>query len=373
MIVGERFTQVEDTEGVFGELVRLLAPWGTLLVDAPRASGWRELTLGLLEGGSYPDAGAWRVGLLARGFGAVSVVECGPRSVVVARGPSEAVGERGLWLLAASGEESRSAAEALAGLLRERDQPVLVAGSEEGEGFVRVDRGSRDSWRGVLEGLPSSETLRGVVHLEGLSGRGWESDSAALREAVEGSGSDALALVQGLYDAGVTPSGGVWFVTCGGQVVGERRGGEPSGSLLWGFGRTVMQELSGLGVRLVDLEPGGAASYELLVGELLAPDRETQVAYRGDRRLVARLARSGGRVELPEGGCWRLVAGAEGSLRELGVLEVEERVVGSDEVRVAVEASGLNFHDVLVGMGLVDVDSLLGGSSAGGCWRWVRR
>ena len=214
---------------------------------------------------------------------------------------SEAVEESGLWLLGASGEESRSAAEALAELLRERGQTVMVASGEEGEGLLRVDSGSRDSWRGVLEGLPSSETLRGVVHLEGLAGHGWDAGGSELRDAVEVSGSGALALVQGLYDAGMTPAGGVWLVTRGGQVVGEGSGGEPAGSVLWGFGRTVMQELSGLGVRLVDLEPGAPDSYALLVKELLAPDRETQVAYRGDRRLVARLVRSGGRVETTAG------------------------------------------------------------------------
>ena len=169
-------------------------------------------------------------------------------------------------------------------------------GTDRGPGGRRGLRGGGERGPGALAprlaGLAAAGPLRGVVHLEAACGQGWEATAAELREDVERVGGSALSLVQGLHDAGVSPGAGVWFVTRGAQAGGAMEG-ELSGASLWGFGRTVAQELPALGVRLVDLDPedGDGDGAERLCGELLAPDRETQVAWRGGRRLVARLAR----------------------------------------------------------------------------------
>ena len=62
---------------------------------------------------------------------------------------------------------------------------------------------------------------------------------------------------------------------------------------LWGLGRTAMQEYAGLRCKLVDLVPQddlGAA--QSLLAELQASDAETQIAWRGQTRYVARLVPS---------------------------------------------------------------------------------
>ena len=267
------------------------------------------------------------------------------QGVIVARGPSEVVEPAGLWLLASDrGEAGRRLA---AGLVA-RNQRVVVAGEgitwSEGKEWsvgeelpgvtvAHVEPQRREAWRSLVEGLAGEGALRGVVHLPGLDGDGEVLTSeasasegltseglageGALRgvvhlpeldgggeasaseeltaeglagEVAHGSGS-ALALVQGLLDADVAPTGGLWLVTRGAQSLGRERGGVLSGAALWGLGRTVGIEAPALGARLLDLDPETEADIGALVDELLSPDRETQVAHRGGVRHGARLVR----------------------------------------------------------------------------------
>ena len=86
------------------------------------------------------------------------------------------------------------------------------------------------------------------------------------------------------------------------------------------------------------------------------PDRETHVAYRSDSRLAARLVRRGegaARMPLPEDRDWRLVSTAGEGLEGLHAEPAAPRTLEEGEVRVAVEAVGLNFSDVLISVGAV--------------------
>ena len=89
--------------------------------------------------------------------------------------------------------------------------------------------------------------LRGVVHLMGLGGSGAQATTEDMADDVKHAGASALALVQGLLDAGATPTHAVWFVTRGAQVLDQdlatgsagKRLGQLSGSPLWGIGKVV--------------------------------------------------------------------------------------------------------------------------------------
>ena len=377
----------------------LLAPSGVLVcLEGLRSQGWLDLTFGLLEGwwrygdgyrtdGALVGEGVWRRALGEAGYGEVSVVSSGSgatQGVIVARGPSEVVEPEGLWLLASDrGETGRRLA---AGLV-ERNQRVVVAGEDiawptgeapPGVRVAHVEPQRREAWRSLVEGLVGEGALRGVVHLSGLDGGGEEAltseeptsetltSEGLLGEVAHGSGS-ALALVQGLLDADVAPTGGVWLVTRGAQSLGRERGGALAGAALWGLGRTVALEAPGLGARLVDLDPGTEADIGALVDELLSPDRETQVAHRGGVRHGARLVRgaASGGLSVPGDGPWRLVPDRGGLLEGLRAEAVSGVALGAGEVRVAVDAAGLNFHDVLIAMQVVDAQSPLGGELSG--------
>ena len=329
---------------------RLLAPSGLLVgLEGTAAQGWLDLTFGMLEGwwrfaggadryrAEYPlmAAADWRRALEEEGFGESVVLgeaEGAQQGVILARGPAEVVEPPGQWVVASDrGGEGLALAEALAA----RNQRVVLAVEEgwvqeaeagaAGVEVVRLDLRSRESWRGLLEGVAEEGGgLRGVVHLGGMSGHGLEAAGEELAADVGAALESGLGLVQGLLDAGAAPEGGVWLVTRGGQVLGGEAGGELSGSVMWGFGRTLWWEARQMEVRLVDLDPeGGPGSLGMLAEEVLAPDREREIAYRGGVRHALRLARaevlgkeSGGERALVRGDGTYLVTGG---LRGIGL------------------------------------------------------
>ena len=365
----------------------LLAPGGMLVaLEGMGVQGWLDLTFGMLEGwwrfaeggdgyrGDYPlmGAGEWRRALWDAGFEEVEVMgeEAGMKQgVILARGPGEVEEREGTWVLSLDDEGDGME---LAAELAARNQRVVAARVGAGEVAVegipgvevkRVEMLSREAWRGLLEGLSGEAGLRGVVHLGALAGHGNGAGGAELAGDVKRGTGSALALVQGLLDAGAEPSGGTWLVTRGGQVLEGERGGELSGAALWGLGKTVALEAGQLKPRLVDLDPVGGRGFGELVEELLYPDGEGEVAYRGGGRRAPRLERGG--EGLPEGGDWRLESGEDGLLESVRASRAGARALGSGEMRVAVEAAGLNFHDVLVALRVVDAEMELGGEFCG--------
>ncbi|MDE0127419.1 MAG: SDR family NAD(P)-dependent oxidoreductase, partial [Bryobacterales bacterium] len=297
---------------------RLLAPSG-LLVAAEETvrQEWMDLTFGLLPGwwrfqdayrSDHALAGppVWRQALSDAGFGGTSLVE--DRSgalLILARGPAEAEAEGGLFVLAGQSELGAELAAEL-----DRRGSRAVEGPAEGD---------RQAWRSFFESLPSALPLRGVAYLGGVRRDGADLATRELEEDLEAVGAGALALVQGMSDAGASPASGTWFVTRGGQVIERERRGALVGASLWGFASVVDLEHGELTPRLLDLDPESPASADTLADELLFPDRETRVARRGGSRFVARLTRFAGRAEF---------ASARGEEGEAGPDQGEFRLRG---------------------------------------------
>ena len=226
--------------------------------------------------------------------------------VVPAPGPADAEDAPGLWVVAL---DEAGGGMALAEELAARNQRVVAVADEEaahageaaspGVEVLRSAVMSRQGWRVLLEGLTGEAGLRGAVHLGALAGHGNGAGAAEMAEDLKRGTGSALAMVQGLLDAGAEPSGGTWLVTRGGQVVDGETEGELSGAALWGMGKTLAWEAGQLKPRLVDLDPEDPGGFGGLVEELLHPDREGEVAYRGGSRRVLRLARGGGGTESP--------------------------------------------------------------------------
>ena len=368
----------------------LLAPSGQLVaLEGLRARGWQDMVFGLLEGwwrfaDSYRTNRAmvgppvWRRALADAGFGEVEILgadeyeEQGPlgSGVILAQGPAGVTEAPGTWILAS---DRGGAAADLAAALAARNQTVFLAGeagatgaesANEKTGVIHtsLEMGSRESWRALLDDSPADAPLMGVVHLCALDGHGPNSTTEEMAEDVKRAGASALALAQGLLDADATPEKGVWFLTRGAQVLARERGGELAGAALWGIGKVMAREAGHLQPRMIDLDPGETAPAPDLVNELFYPDHENHIAYREGLRRTARLVRTGSgtkRLTLPEEPHWRLEPDAGGALEALQVEPLRPGPLESGEVRVAVEASGLNFRDVLRAMGALD-EGLLG-------------
>ncbi len=374
----------------------LLAPSGQMLaLEGLRRRAWQDLTFGLLDGwwrfaDSYRPEHAlatpqtWKQALSDVGYSDVGFI--GPvdpyndeplgSGVIMARGPSDVALSPGAWVIAA--DEGGTAAE-LAAELASRGQSVVLAGVKEGGSHgdsrvsvVEVEATDRESWRSVLEGLSEEVLLKGVVHLAALDGYGASATTGEMAEDVTRVTCSALALAQGIVDAGVMPSEGVWLVTRGAQVLEQefidRTTGELAGATLWGFGKVMAGEAAHLQPRLIDLDPRPRDVVSGLVDELLSPDSETNIAYRGGNRLAARLVRGveDRRLVLPEGTEWGI--GPEDPEAGNTVLRTKPRpkqALEPGEVRIAVESMGLNFADMLMSIGAFEYTLEIGREAYG--------
>ena len=373
----------------------LLAPSGLLVaLENHRGEAWLDLAFGQLDGwwrfaDTYRTHHAlvgpevWTQALLDAGFQEVEIL--GPeesdstglpdRGVIVARGPAEVTEMPGVWVLAG---DCGGTAEELAEELAACNQTVLLTGKEaqgggkseeEGSGVVKVpvEMERRESWHSLLQGLPQEVPLKGIVHLVALDGHGAQATTAEFAQDAKQAGASALALTQGIADADVTPTTGIWFVTRGAQALERERLGELAGAMLWGFGKVVSREAPHLQPRMIDLDPGAPVPLSDLVNELLHPDPETHIAYRRGIRRAARLVRSEAspeRLTFPDEPGWLIAPDEGGALEGLQVEPLPTRSLELGEVRVAVEAAGLNLWDVFRALGVIEEGSL-GGEMCG--------
>ncbi len=372
----------------------LLAPSGQLVaLENLTGLGWMDLTFGQLDGwwrfaDDYRPHHAlatpeiWRQALGDAGFEAVEVLgvdEKDPnrtldKGVIVAQGPEKVSEPPGVWILAA---DAQGFGAGLASGLAARNQTVLLAGADTpangkqpggGPGVfeIAVEPDNRDSWRSLIENLPGETPLSGIVHLAGLDGHGEQASTEEIADDVRRAGTSSLALVQGVIDSDAMLANGLWFVTRGAQVIERERGGELAGSMLWGFGKGVAREAPHLNPRMIDLDPGPGAETDL-VNELMYPDSEDHIAHRRGRRLAARLVRDGAgaeRLDLPEEPDWVLAPDPDGVFERPFVQPLAERSLEPDEVRVHVEAAGLNFWDVFRSLGFIE-EGMLGREMCG--------
>ena len=359
----------------------LLAPSGQLVaLENMRAQEWMDLTFGQLDGWwRYADScrphnalappEVWRQALADAGFENVSILAydetkstpASERGVILAQGPAEVKEERGVWVLAA---DRGGVALQLARELAARNQSVIVAAAEsdaasgndqDGVTITPIEFGRRESWQSLFENLPEESPLHGVVHLAAQDGHGHEAAAEDIAADLQWSTASALALCQGLLDSDAVPKLGVHLITRGAQVLEIERSGRLAGAALWGFGRVIAREASGLGARMIDLDPAGDIPFADLVNELLYPDEENQVAYRFGRRRAARLVRNRaipGRLAPETDTAWKVEPDPGGSLEAIEVVTLPKKPLEPEQVRVALKAFGLNFRDVFVSIGL---------------------
>ncbi len=368
---------------------KLLAPSGQLVaLENLSGQGWMDLTFGQLDGWwrfaddyrphhALASPAVWRRALGDAGFGEVEILgveESDPsvlpdKGVIVAQGPAEVLEPPGVWVLVA---DNGGLATKLASDLAARNQTVLVAGEKSsnhgaqqaaGSGVIStvVEMEQRASWCSLIQGLPPDVPFNGAVHLVALDGHGMEATSEEIARDVKRAGASALAMIQGIADADATPKKGVWFLTRGAQILEREHTGELIGSVLWGFGKAVALEAAELQPRMIDLDPAGTVSAPDLVNELLYPDPENHIAYRSERRQVARLVRANTEMErlvLPDEPSWVLAPDPDGVFEKPCIKPLPPRPLGSKEVRIAIEASGLNFWDVFRSLGFIEEGDL---------------
>ncbi|WP_425412662.1 type I polyketide synthase [Micromonospora halophytica] len=194
-----------------------------------------------------------------------------------------------------------------------------------------------------------------------------EAAAARTGEAAHDAARDALTLVQDWLGEPRLEGARLVLHTTG--AVGAAPGEAPrdlARSALWGLVRSAQAEHPGR-FTLLDTDDA-AVSLAALPAAVAAG--EPQVAVRDGVPLAPRLvrARDAGVLPLPGDTVpWRLDVTEKGTLENLAVLPCPEvtEALPAGQVRVAMRASGLNFRDVVLTLGMVPDQEVLGNEGAG--------
>lgn len=385
----------QDLRTTLRHVRQLLQPGGTfVLVESVSPSRLVDLTFGLTDGWwrfaderqTHPlvSTAAWQTLLLANGFQAVEVVEQAGQAVFVAQAGLrqaqpplvETVVEPVVkpvetWLLFA---DRQGIGHALAQQLCQRGERALLVYADasyrqvDGQ-TVHIRPDCAEDYQRLLQTFSG---IQGIVHL-------WSLNTPSLYvgmnlvEATQPSCGAVLHLVQALLQTGVKPSH-FWLVTQDAQAVtaSDMVQGVVHASL-WGMGKVIALEHPELNCRCIDLDATATpvVQAERLCAEMTADStpeaRESQIALRQDARYVARLTRYPTQPGLAMPAApYRLEITERGSLDNLQLRPVERRAPAPDEIEIQVQASGLNFRDLLNVLGLYPGDpGPLGGECSG--------
>lgn len=249
------------------------------------------------------------------------------------------------WLIFS---DSGQVADKLSRLLGERGaQSITVA---------PADSFSRRDLERLLESV-SSHTPLGIIYLSGLDMDAHPEDDLKLTGMTDGAA--LMNLVQSLHAIDEYQSHKLVLVTSGAQqVMPEEMVSTPGQMVLWGMGRVIVNEHATLDARMVDLDPANPErSLVQLVDEVLHDNHEPEVVFRGDERYVHRLFAVEEETQPP------IIAGPDtgfalqvarpGIIDSLEFHEVERRAPQVGEVEVRVQASALNFKDLMKVMNLL--------------------
>jgi myxalamid-type polyketide synthase MxaB len=212
---------------------------------------------------------------------------------------------------------------------------------EDAEGFHPLFRALAD------------QPLRGILHLWSLEAptEPLPIDLEASQRLVCGS---TLHLLQELIAYRPTPR--LWLITQHAQAVVPGDIPVVTASSLWGLGRVIALEHPELRCGRVDLPSSQdwSALVPLLIQELVTSG-EDQVAYRQEARYVARLERW---IPTPGPNLGaatpvRLQSAGTGILTDLSLMPMVRQAPASGQVEIRVQATGLNFRDVLNALGML--------------------
>jgi acyl transferase domain-containing protein/NADPH:quinone reductase-like Zn-dependent oxidoreductase/acyl carrier protein len=167
-----------------------------------------------------------------------------------------------------------------------------------------------------------------------------------------------LNLLHALNDRALRDPPRLVFVTHHAQALSQADAVRPEQALLWGLAgslRTEHAEFRPMRIDLGDLT--NAAELRSLAQFAASDSDEDHILVRGDNCHVARLTRTTMppsvryRKQLADGQPYRLQVTQPGTLDSLELVAFERRAPGPGEVELEIEATGLNFLDVLLALG----------------------
>lgn len=279
----------------------------------------------------------------------------------------------GRWLILADrgGLAERFQALSRTDTAAESDVILVGPGAGPGTGRFSIHRGNPGNPEALLDQIGTGP-WRGIIDFSALDAVADEFEgSGELPQSATTTTTHLVLMVQTLALRGIT-CGSLTVITR--SVHGQGQAHAPSGlaqSPLWGVVRCLAHEHPELHPRIIDLSEdddsleGVASELALLRRELFRSTPETELLLRGGLRLAPRLVKlkADELYAIPAtsqrpGSVAHLVALHPGQLDSLRLVEVPAGALAAGDIRVAVAASGVNFKDVMIAMGLLNGDVL---------------
>jgi acyl transferase domain-containing protein/NAD(P)-dependent dehydrogenase (short-subunit alcohol dehydrogenase family)/acyl carrier protein len=270
-------------------------------------------------------------------------------------------GQAGNWLIFA--DQSGVGAN-LADLLSKQGHSCALV--YPGERLQAIDR---NSWmvnpaaadnisRLFSETFPGqTKALQGVIYLWALDSK----QDHAPQDQQEMICGSALHLLQALIQTKDLYSPRLWLITRGAQSVNHDSVAIEQAPL-WGLGNTVALEYPEVNCVRLDLDPMRDAEHgQNLLNEIFVETKEDRVAFRNGTRYVARLVNARRSSDLSAAKSdakamvippTQLCVPASHTLDDLKVQPAIRPAPQTGEVEIQVEATGLNFRDVLRVLGM---------------------
>jgi NADPH:quinone reductase-like Zn-dependent oxidoreductase/SAM-dependent methyltransferase len=373
-----------DLHRTLDHVKQLLSPEGLLImIEVNQPQRWIDLTFGLTDGWwrfvdrdlrpAYPllSQAQWLQLLTNEGFTQVAALpstdadpDFAVQSIVLGRGPLTPP-TAGRWLIWADGGGT---ADRLVTALKDRGaRSVLV---QPGTSYAQlaadrwqIDPARPDDAARVLREAFATEPCLGAVQLWNLDQSKLPDTSADLMLGTGGTLHLAQALIKAGWPAQSVPR--LWLITRRAQAVRASEELTVAQAPAWGLGKTIGLEHPELHCTRIDVDQlDSPQAIETLVHELLLADAEDQIAYRDGVRHVARLAHPA--VDQPDRSSRRLEITVRGTFDNLVLAPLTRRAPAPGEVEIEVQATGLNFKDVMNVLGMYPGDpGLPGGECAG--------
>lgn len=291
------------------------------------------------------------------------------------------------WLLFVNSQDPTISR--LAATLRDRGEQVITVTPaatwqhNREHNHITINAGDPEDYIKLLRASVNETTrIRGIIHTWSLGLDAGENPTHELIERTEEHTLISLLnLNKALESAYTSTYPLLCLITRGAHsIIGERDKTNIFHAPLWGMGRVFSVENRHSICRKIDLDPLPVENEtEQLLAELLQPDHENEIAFRDGKRLAARIQRE---REILESGAGTDVSGntalevpqqpfilestKPGMLSALRFKPVGRKEPASGQVEIEVVASGLNFRDVLMALGLYPGDPIPLGSECSG-------
>jgi NADPH:quinone reductase-like Zn-dependent oxidoreductase/acyl carrier protein/SAM-dependent methyltransferase len=386
VIAAQVLHATQDLQQTLNHVRALLSPKGLLLLLEPTTACLStELVTGLLDGWwrftdfhlrpscPFLSASEWQALLSESGFGqtaTISPTETPQASVqaavVLAQLEPEDAPPTKQWIVFS--DSGGIGQQLVARLKRRGDRCVVVSSANVyrklGDGRYELNGRSADDFSALFAeiGLDSGDDPLGVAYL-------WNLDTCASPQFMDGGLPEAsrdacvvaLHLIQSLARLKRRTPAGVWLVTRGAIPASTNMNSAGlAASTLWGLGKVAVLEHPELHCVLVDLDPDEReSSVSSLLNELGSGASREQVLIRGEKRFVARLARSAPPIEqastapIYTTGGYSLAIETRGTPDNLRFVPLARPMPRAQQVQVKVNATGLNFADVMDALGLL--------------------